>query len=239
MHSFPVLVLGFAVCFLSPFPVSLPQLFHRCLLLLSLPHFPQTFRFLSSASLLIPATQPSVFPFRSSRFRLTAAFPVLPTLLSLPWLSPSVPPGFPCFPFGFRTWLSACFLSSFPASLPQPFHWCLPFAFAFGLFPSFCFLSSASFRVFDYSASALSFPCFPLSPRSGSSGADLSPSVSPVSMRPFRFWYLAFCSSFLLLTFRLAEGYLARLGLPFGFGLFPLVNTLGSGYSAWVMYPEN
>ena len=31
MRSFPVLVLSIAVRFLSPFPVSLPQLFHRCL----------------------------------------------------------------------------------------------------------------------------------------------------------------------------------------------------------------
>ena len=31
VHSFPVPVLSFAVCFLSPFPDSLPQLFLRCL----------------------------------------------------------------------------------------------------------------------------------------------------------------------------------------------------------------
>ena len=64
-----------------------------------------------------------------------------------------------------RTQLSVCFLSSFPVSLPQPFHWCFPFAFAFGLFPflllSFvCFCSGS-----DYSASVSSFPLssrFPL-----------------------------------------------------------------------------
>ena len=31
VHSFPIPVLGFSVCFLSPFPDSLPQLFLRCL----------------------------------------------------------------------------------------------------------------------------------------------------------------------------------------------------------------
>ena len=42
------------------------------------------------------------------------------------------------------TRLSVRFLSSFPASLPQLFHRCLPFAFAFGLSPS----SSTFFRPF-------------------------------------------------------------------------------------------
>ena len=52
--------------------------------------------------------------------------------------------------------------------------------------------------------SALSFPCFPLSPGIGSFGAfrsafasRLSPSVTPVSMRSFRFRYSASCNSFL------------------------------------------
>ena len=40
VHSFPVLVLGFAVCYLSPFLASLPQLFHECLPSVSFRHFP-------------------------------------------------------------------------------------------------------------------------------------------------------------------------------------------------------
>ena len=59
VRSFPVPVLSFAVRFLSLFPDSLPQPFLRC----SLSRFPLPFRFLSSASLPIPATQPSVSSF--------------------------------------------------------------------------------------------------------------------------------------------------------------------------------
>ena len=77
MSSFRVLVLSSAVRFLSPFPASLPQLFHRCLpsaLAFGIFHFrsasfrPLPFRF-RLLSLLF-------FLSFSSRFRLTAAFPV-------------------------------------------------------------------------------------------------------------------------------------------------------------------
>ena len=104
--------------------------------------------------------------------------------------------------------LSAGFLSPLPVPLPQPLPWCLPSSgslrpLLFGLFPSdllpFVRLSS----VLTTQLSALSFPCFPLSPGFGSFGAfrsvftsRLSPSVPPVSMRSFRFWYSAFCNSF-------------------------------------------
>ena len=64
-----------------------------------------------------------------------------------------------------RTRLSVCFLSSLPVSLPQLFHRCFPFAFAFGLSPfdpfPFVRFSSGSY----YSASVSSFPLssrFPL-----------------------------------------------------------------------------
>ena len=122
----------------------------------------------------------------------------------------------PQFPLPFRpvsraslsvlsTWLSACFLSSFPASLPQPFHWCLPYAYAFGLSP----IHSTFFRplpFWDLTTQPLRF----LFPSSRFSLAVVPPvliyplSVPPVSMLPFQLWYSAFCSSFLLLTFRLA-----------------------------------
>ena len=77
MSSFRLLVLSSAVRFLSPFPASLPQLFHRCLpsaLAFGIFHFrsasfrPHPFRF-RLLSLLF-------FLSFSSRFRLTAAFPV-------------------------------------------------------------------------------------------------------------------------------------------------------------------
>ena len=120
-------VLGFSVSFLSLFPDSLPQLFLRCL--------PYACAF-------------GLFPFRSASFRpllfrfLLLSFPSLP-FVSLPcltsWLVSQVLPL--ClstsllFPLPFRlvsraslsfltTWLSVCFLSSLPVSLPQLFHRC-------------------------------------------------------------------------------------------------------------------
>ena len=61
-------------------------------------------------------------PFRSSRFCLSVASPVLP--LRFRFLAFPVPPRLVSHPFspGFRTRLSVGFLSSFPASLPQLFH---------------------------------------------------------------------------------------------------------------------
>ena len=76
------------------------------------------------------------------------------------------------------------FLSPFPDSLPQLFLRCLPHALAFGLSPSdplsFVRFSSGS----GYSASASSFPLFPVSPHSGFPGA------------PFRFRFFGFPRSF-------------------------------------------
>ena len=144
MPSFRVPVLGFPVCFLLPFPDSLPQLFLRCL--------PYALCFRS-------------FPFRSAFFRLllfrfwllsllcflSAFFPFLPhsgsavcqLRLSLCWFSPFFKnPVSRVFLCGSRTQLSVSFLSSFPASLPQLFHRCLPYALNFRYFP----LRSAFFR---------------------------------------------------------------------------------------------
>ena len=61
-------------------------------------------------------------PFRSSRFCLSVASPVLP--LRFRFLAFPVPSRLVSHPFspGFRTRLSVGFLSSFPASLPQLFH---------------------------------------------------------------------------------------------------------------------
>jgi len=143
-------------------------------------HFLLPVRFLSSASLPLPATQPSVssfplFPvsplsgFSGAPFRFRfQAFPFLSGLISRAFLP------------GSRTRLSVCFLSPFPDSLPQPLLRCFPLAFAFGLSPSnplsFVRFSSGS----GYSASVSSFPLFPVSPLSGFSGA------------PFRFRFQAF-----------------------------------------------
>ena len=129
-------LLSFAVRFLSLFPVSLPQPFHRCL---------SSLRFVSSASF-----RPSsffAFCFLSSAFGFPdpatqlfrSSVPLLPSLAlrQLAWCPPLLsslrfprlpPSGFPSVLFRFRLLGSLPrFLSSFPTSLPQPFRWCLPF----------------------------------------------------------------------------------------------------------------
>ena len=108
------------------------------------------FRFLSSTSVLASHYSASVssFPF-SSCFCLTVASSVLVSAFASSFflvLSRLISHAF--LPVS-GTQLSVCFLSSFPASLPQLFHRCLPSAFAFGLFPSF----SASFRPLSFSGS--------------------------------------------------------------------------------------
>ena len=140
------------------------------MLLLSV--FPLSIRFLSSAFVPLPATQLSV----SS----------VPFFLALPlsgFSSASVLPfGFPVFRLLFRlvshasfpvfgTWLSVGFLSSYPASLPQLFHWC-SFRFRF-LFPhGLAFFRPLTFRFRLLSLLFLFFPFLPFPPHSGFSGVS-------------------------------------------------------------------
>ena len=136
MYSILVLVLGTTDGFLSFFPASLPQPFHRrshSNFLLGQTH---DFRFLSSTSALASHYSVSIssFPlypasphsgFTSARFSSRLHdFPLLSSLISYALLP------------GSCTQLPVCFLSSFPVSLPQLFHRCLPYAIAIGLFPS-------------------------------------------------------------------------------------------------------
>ena len=85
--SIPVPVLSFAVCFLSPFPDSLPRPFLRCFSF-------EIFRFPFASFRPLPfrfrLLSPLFLPFRSSRFRLTVASPVRPSAFAS-WLSPFVP----------------------------------------------------------------------------------------------------------------------------------------------------
>ena len=133
----------------------------------------------SASGLLSFVRSPSV----SSYSAFCSSFPSLPGLASQ-WLfrctiSASASLAFPVlsnpvsrvfFP-GSCTRLSVRFLSSFPVSLPQPFHRCFPYAFAFGLSPC-SKLSFVRFRsVLTTQPSALSFPFFPFSPGGGSHGA--------------------------------------------------------------------
>jgi len=139
--------------------------------MLSLSVFPLSFRFLSSASVPLPATQLSV-----SSVPLFLALPLsgFSSASVLPFSSPVFHLLFrlvshASFPV-FGTWLSVRFLSSFPVSLPQPFHRCFPsfplplVRFSSGLF---CLLS-ASFRplqpAFDYSAFCSFFSLLPVLP---------------------------------------------------------------------------
>ena len=204
MPSFQVLVLGFLFVSFRPSLIRSHSCSSGAYLMLSLSVFPLSFRFLSSASVPLPATQLSV----SS----------VPLFLALPlsgFSSASVLPfGSPVFHLLFRlvshasfpvfgTWLSVRFLSSFPVSLPQPFHRCFPsfplplVRFSSGLF---CLLS-ASFRPLqpasDYSAFCSFFSLLPVLPWQRFLRCLISSSVRPVSMPSFRFRYSAFCISFL------------------------------------------
>ena len=204
-------------------------------LVLSLSVFSLSFRFLSSASVPVLATQPSVSSFPSSSlFRLTVAFQMLcfclpaSSVFSLPLRLVS----HASLPF-FGTQLPVRFLSSFPASLPQPFHWCLPCAFAFGLGPfSFRFLSSASFPGPTTQPSPFLFP----SSRSSLAWflrclfIPVLFSLLPCLSSRFGTQLAAIPFSWSLLRLTAA----CAVPRPFlaAFGLFPLVNTLGSGYLA-------
>ena len=145
MPSFRIPLLGFLFVSFRPSLIRSHNCSSGASLMLSLSGFPLPIRFLSSASLPVPATQPLFLPF--------LLFPASPHSC----FSGAAPPpfGFLAFPLPFHpvsraslpflsTQLSVCFLSSFPASLPQLFHRCFPHALAFGLSPYFRFLSSAS-----------------------------------------------------------------------------------------------
>ena len=236
MSSFPVPRTRLPVCFLSPFPDSLPQLFLRCLpcaLAFGLFPFPSTFfrpllfRFRLLSFLFLPflflpvsASQllPRCFPLR---FRFLGFSPFSPT-----WFPMS---SFPVL----RTRLSVCFLSSLPVSLPQLFHRCFPSTLAFGRSPLFRFLSSASVSVLTTQLSALSFPFFPFSPVGGSSGASFL--FRPACFHAFLpipvLSLLQFLSPFAVSPH---SGYLSVSAFFLAAsGLFPLAFALGSGYLAF------
>ena len=161
VHSFPVPVLSLAVCFLSPFPDSLPQLFLRCLpSALASGIFRSASVSLSVPSASLPATQPSASSFlpsgrSASQLALRPgsvpyvpfASPLHPRLVSRPLPFRFAYSAFCSFPF-----VLPCFA---PTAVPQvlPF-WISPP----GSVPDFHFLSSASIVASHYSASVSSFP---------------------------------------------------------------------------------
>ena len=200
--------------------------------MLSLSGFPLPIRFLSSASLPVPATQPLFLPFLFlPGFASQRLFPVCQFLLSLRWFSPFFKTRFPVFSFPVLcTRLSVCFLSSFPVSLPQLFHRCLPYAFAFGIFP-LRLLSFVCFRLgSDYSAFRSFFSLLPVFPCRRFLRCIFSSSVRPVAMPFFRFRYSAYCKFFFSDRCFVSQWLLQR---PDFIGRFPLACALGSGYSAF------
>ena len=123
-------ILGFLFVSFRPSPLRFPQLFHRC----SPVALTQAFSFVSATFRLTSTLGFGYSAFRSS----FSDFPRLASRWLLRYLrfrfrfsgSPFRSPWFPMKSFRFVcTRLPVRFLSSFPASLPQLFHWCFPFRF--------------------------------------------------------------------------------------------------------------
>ena len=160
---------------------------------------PRCFRFLSSASVLGSDYSASVSSVpSSSRFCLTMLSPVLGSPLGFPSF-PFLRSGFPCrFPV-IGTWLSVCFLSPFPASLPQPLVRC-SFRFSASRFSGpirILASASVSFPVTQPSASSVPFSSDPRLTAawtllSSPLGSLSSPSASILSYWVSGYRYLAF-----------------------------------------------
>ena len=128
--SFRFRILSFLFVSFRPSLLRFPQLFHRC----SPVALAQAFSLVSAAFRLTSTLGFGYSAFRSS----FSDFPRLASRWLLRYLrfrfrfsgSPFRSPWFPMKSFRFVcTRLPVCFLSSFPASLPQLFHWCFPFRF--------------------------------------------------------------------------------------------------------------
>ena len=150
-------------------------------------HFPFRFRFLSSASAFLPATQPSASSFPFFRLLPHSGFFRAASPLSLPCFPRSSQPGFPCllprFPYSASCWFPFVLPCFAPAAVPQV----IPFRFSSpGPVPDFRFLSSASVLASHYSASAPSFPSLPgfTSQRFSRCAPPLSLPRFPLSLRP-------------------------------------------------------
>ena len=167
MLSFQILRTRLSVRFLSPFPVSLPQLFHWCfpfaLAFGLFPFLPLSFvRFRSGSGY-------SAFCFflsSSSLLRLSAAFQVPPLCLSTSLLSPVLSDLVSYVFFPGSSYSAFCsFPFILPSFAPTAVPLVLPFRFRLRAFPfPFCFLSSASVPVLTTQPLFLLFlflPAFP------------------------------------------------------------------------------
>ena len=241
MHSFPVPVLGLADGFLSPFPDSLPQLFLRCLpyaLAFGLfPSDPLSFVRFSSGSGYSASV--SSFPF-SSLFRLTVASQMRPFCLpaSRPLLFRST--WFPMLRFRFPV-LSFLSVSFRPSQLRS--HSRSTGAYLLlspsVLSPSFPLSFVRFFSGSDYSASALSFPFFPFSPGSGSSGACLSPFFSACYHAYLPGLVLSLLRSLSPVLCLASQRLHSSSAFPYGFRPHSLSKHLRVWILGWVIHPEN
>ena len=230
-------------CFLLSFLASLGFRFHGLSPLPLLFLTPAVFAPFRALQFWVLTTQPLFLPFRflpvSASQWLPRCDPSAHASLAFPRSSQ---PGFPCFRSRFFV-LGFLFVSFHPSRFRSHsrstgaslrFH----FRFSSGLF---CWLS-AFFRLLlpasDYSAFCSFLSLLPDLPWQRFSRCasvpfvpDLSSSVSPVSMRPFRFRYSASCVSVLRFTVSCHRHYAAS-GLLFPARPFPFAFALGSGYLA-------
>ncbi len=149
-------------------PTAVPQVLAFCF---RFRHFLLPVRFLSSAFLPLPATQPSVSSFPLFPASPHSGFSGAPFRLSASRLFHFCFARFPALPFRFSYSASCLFPFILPGFAPTAVPPVLPFCFRFRAFPSLP-LSFVRFRsVLTTQPSALSFPFFPLSPVGGSRGA--------------------------------------------------------------------
>ena len=173
MPSFQVPVLGFAVCFLSPFPDSLPQPFLRCLpyaLAFGLfPSAPLSFvRFASGSGYSASVSSFSFLPRSASQWLFGCSL----SAFRPPGFSTSAPPGFPCFAFA-SSYSAFCLFPFIPPGFaPTAVPPVLPSWFRLRAFPSLKLSFVRFSSVLTTQPSALSFSFFPLSPVGGSYGAS-------------------------------------------------------------------
>ena len=168
MPSVPVPVLSFLFVSFRPSLIHSHSCSSGAYLVPSLSVFPLPIRFLSSASLPVPATQPLFLPFLSlPRFASQLLFGCRLSTFRLPCFSTSAPPGFPCFP-SISKYSAFCLFPFIPPGFaPTAVPPVLPFCSRFRAFPlPFRFLSSASSPLPATGPACIPFLLFPVPPYS-------------------------------------------------------------------------
>ena len=204
--------------------------------------FPLPIRFLSSASVLPPATQPSVSSFPHFPAPPHSGFPGAPLPLTLPRFSPFVPAWFPmpCFRFSYSACCSFPFVP--PGFAPTAVPPVLPFFSAFASLPGFSACLPLPFVRFGLllttQPSVFLFP-------SSRSPLTAVLSVRSGSLRPLCFPLSIPVLSFLRFPFSarcFVSQALHSRRPPVSSSAAPLAFALGSGYLAlsfWVLVPRS